>query len=51
MDYTVDGPEAAEDGVHDLHPGRSRAIRPEEIQKGETGKICDRMNTENRTKK
>ena len=51
MDYTVDGPEAAEDGVHDLHAGRGRAIRPEEIRKGEAGKICDRMNLENGTKK
>lgn len=51
MDYTLDGPEAAEDGVHNLHTGRGRAIRPTEICKGEAGKICDRMNLENGTKK
>lgn len=51
MDYTVDGSEAAGDGVHDLHAGRGRAIRPAEIRKGEAGKIYDCMNLENGTKK
>ena len=51
MDHTLDRPEPAEDGVQDLHPGRSRALRPAEIREGKTGKICDRMSIEIRTKK
>lgn len=51
MDYTVDGYGAAEDGVHDLYAGRGREVRPAEIQEGEAGKICDRMNIENVIKK
>ena len=51
MDHTLDRPGSAEDGVHDLYPGRGRAVRPAEIQEGEAGKICDRMNIENVIKK
>lgn len=47
MDHTLDRPGSAGDGVHDLYPGRSRAVRPGKIRKGKAGKICDRMNIEN----
>ena len=51
MDHTLDRPGTPKNGVHDLHPGRSRAVRSAEIQEGKAGKICDCMNIENVIKK